>query len=623
MALLKEAGDDNTAHATLIDTARAVALCLEQIEKASVIREMTTAAKEAIAEARTEAMEMMQAMAEKTEKGWKEAQGKLEASIKRSAEAAREDMRRPNNGGHIEHREGSAPERSQDFDNHRPTYAQAASQARALGEPREGVRLPFIPGNNRSARAVEDVKVRESKRGKQILVDGIEGVMNATEGLTNMELVEKANLAWKALPQSRARDEFDDPTESDGEGEDGSVSKPEGVKFVTALKLKNGGVVFDCNLESGTDWLRHRVTKQEFESKFGGSAVIKRRAFTMMIGYLPVRLKDCLEGMGVEIERENGEDVKFGSVKKLRWMRNPNVSWGQHQKLAHAMITVDDKTTANNLIRNGIVIQGERRWVKKMEDEPKRCYRCQLIDPAPGHRAATCERAEICANCGSTEHQTGKCETAVSKFRCASCTLGKRKANGHASWDRRCPIYIEKQLALRDKIPENHFFYYPDESELWTWEQKHDTAIESTRDNDYTPSHQSAPEQAWPTFDSLLPKISKKRKGKRREEEQRTEEDEEREMAALMEMAEKLTDDEDDRREEGEVSIRRGGSTDWATDQVDKAWEKLMGENNTRSESRASTRNTVQTVIPPTWSQHAGGSNGNTSRQRPKQPVRK
>ncbi len=33
MALLKEAGDNSTAHAALVDTARAVALCLEQSKK--------------------------------------------------------------------------------------------------------------------------------------------------------------------------------------------------------------------------------------------------------------------------------------------------------------------------------------------------------------------------------------------------------------------------------------------------------------------------------------------------------------------------------------------------------------------------------------------------------------
>ncbi len=80
-------------------------------------------------------------------------------------------------------------------------------------------------------------------------------------------------------------------------------------------------------------------------------------------------------------------------------------------------------------------------------------------------------------------------------------------------------------------------------------------------------------------------------------------------MAALMEMAEQHTDEENDEcelREDGEVSTRNGESTDWATDRVEKAWETMMEEGNPRSESRASTRNTIQTTIPPTWSQRAG-----------------
>ena len=90
-------------------------------------------------------------------------------------------------------------------------------------------------------------------------------------------------------------------------------------------------------------------------------------------------------------------------------------------------------------------------------------------------------------------------------------------------------------------------------------------------------------------------------------------------MAALMEMAEQHTDEEDDGcepREDGEVSTRNGESTDWATDRVEKAWEAMMGEGNPRSKSRASTKNTVQTTIPPTWSQPVGRSNNNANRQR-------
>ncbi len=118
--------------------------------------------------------------------------GRLEVSIKRSAEAERTDTRRPNNGGHNEHRGRISTRREPGIQ--RPQTDVCTGQRRKQGHrwSREGeVKLPFIPGNVRSARAVEDVKVRESRRGKQILIDGIEGVTNSTEGLTNMELVEE------------------------------------------------------------------------------------------------------------------------------------------------------------------------------------------------------------------------------------------------------------------------------------------------------------------------------------------------------------------------------------------------------------------------------------------------
>lgn len=634
MALLRDAGDTNTEHGTLIDTARAVALCLEQFQKENVVRDLTTKAKEEITEAKVEAMEILQKMAEKVEEGMRKAQEKMEESIaKNVSEANTQAQTRRESSRNTT--DGRATSPGNPGGTQQPSYAQAlASQAPRTPET-EGIQIPYFANSAGGVKALDDIKAREARRAKQILVDGIDGVTSATDGLNCKELVEKANIAWEALPKSRARDEFDDP-EDEGDGE--NISRPENVRFIAAMKLRNGGVVFDCNSAYGIDWLRHSSIKQEFERNFGGSAVVKNRAFTLIIGYLPVRLKDQLGSahMCTAIERDNDDDIRLGSIKKLRWMRNPEVSWNRSQQFAHALVTIDDKQTANNIIRNGIIVEGERRWVKKTEDEPKRCYRCQLIDP--GHRAATCTRPEVCANCRSTEHQTGKCKAKPTERRCASCTLGKRK-NNHASWDRYCPVYIERKSALRDRAPENHFRFYPDEHEAWTWEQRYELRTrdgESDTRVEYIVDH---PARSVPTMADVIPKPDRRSKQRRRREDHVDDEEIERGTQALMDMYDKMSDEgeekgdkhsrssedeeeddheEDDDHEEGQLI---GGKYASVRDMIAALAplpppDPWVEEAFNRSESRASTRGTTQSTLPTTWTQPTANNTKSSSSKR-------
>lgn len=631
LALLREASDSNTEHVTLIDTARAVALCLEQCQREDTMRDLTDRAKEEIAEAKAEAMEMLQKMAEKAEERAKQAQERMAEAIASKIKEASENTQTRGKGnmhstGNFRVDNGATPEtQSRDA---RTSYAQALTSRVMQTSQQDPLRMPYFTDGPAGTKALEDIKAKEGRWARQILVDGIDGTANATKGLTCKELVEKANIAWESLPKSRVRDEFDDP--EDG-GDEENVNRPENVRFVAAMKLRNGGVVFDCNSTYGIDWLRHRATKQEFKQKFGGSAIVKNRAFTLIVGYLPVTLKEHLEQMGTEIEHDNDDDIREGSVKKLRWMRNPATSWSREQKYAHALITVDDKQTANNIIRNGIAINGERRWVKKIEDEPRRCYKCQLIDP--GHQAATCNRPEVCANCSSAEHQTGRCKAEITERKCASCTMGKRE-NNHASWDRECPVYIKRKAALRDRDPENHFRFYPDEHAAWTWEQRYE--LGKPGGEAYNRHRGEHPARNAPTLANVIPRPDRRSKQRRRSEEHLDDDEIERGTQALIDMWDDKSDPGDDTckatesqeedeeegddgeeeeegdngKEEEEGQIRNGEQTESVKDmitrlvgtpqptEIDRIWEASIG-----AASGATTRKVNQSKIPETWSQ--------------------
>ncbi|KJA13877.1 hypothetical protein HYPSUDRAFT_1088313, partial [Hypholoma sublateritium FD-334 SS-4] len=139
------------------------------------------------------------------------------------------------------------------------------------------------------------------------------------------------------------------------------------------------------------------------------------------------------------------------------------------QQKAHAIITTKSRETANRIIKDGIAIAGNRYRARKLEDDPRRCYKCQTIEP--GHRAADCPNDEVCANCYSKKHVAGTCDRDARHYACASCIAAKKPYN-HASWSRQCPIFLAKRSKLRDRFPENHFRYYPITDVEWTWTRK-------------------------------------------------------------------------------------------------------------------------------------------------------
>jgi hypothetical protein len=100
-----------------------------------------------------------------------------------------------------------------------PTYVQAlANEWRKDAE-------------NKEKKAHHDYMAKEGLRRRKVLIDGIEGVQSAAEGLSLKELVEKANIALAAEP-------FKDPI------------------AVAAKVLENGGVVIELESEEDADWVR-------------------------------------------------------------------------------------------------------------------------------------------------------------------------------------------------------------------------------------------------------------------------------------------------------------------------------------------------------------------------------
>ena len=334
----------------------------------------------------------------------------------------------------------------------KPTYAQALANS---ANPCTATRDLQIKN---------DAKARSKLHRRQIILDGDDATKEQASKLTLKELILKANLALEKLDEDMAEVLQDDNNE-----------RPDNTKFVAARILKNGGILFEMESENGTNWLKQPKITKAFENCFPGVVTVKGNNYQVVVQFLPVRLRNHLDELHAVIENEN--NLTKGSIANFRWLRNPD-NWGANQIKAHAVISLRYRTDANNIINGGLLIDGSRHDTRKLEEDPKCCFRCQII--GLGHTATSCKSQEACSNCAK-DHTTSECRATWAEFSCATCKKDKRQ-DDHTSWDRQCPAFIEEKARLRDRKPENHFRFFPTEHEPWTWVRHEDSLADGFTD---------------------------------------------------------------------------------------------------------------------------------------------
>jgi len=414
---------------------RAIAICMEEI-----IQTRHT----------TIALDTVKEQVEDIIKEAKDAIGELVGEVKTAMNETEERMKNHGGGGRNEDVEKIIEKAVQSAT--KPTYAQALSATHGDREER------------REQQIRNDTIIRGEIQRKQIILDGDDATKEQTAKLTPKELVLKANLALDKLESDLADTSTEDTNE-----------KPTGTKFLAARLLKNGGVLFEMDSEDGANWLKQDEVTKAFENCFPRTVKIKGNNYQVVVQFLPIRLKNRLEDLLTEIEKEN--NLIKGSIVSAKWLRNP-ANWNPTQTKVHAVLAIKHRNEANNIISKGMLIDGARHDARKLEEDPKRCFKCQLV--GTGHTATTCKSKEICANCAK-EHPTGECQATRAEFKCATCKKDKRQ-DDHAAWDRQCPAFIEEKARLRMRKPENHYRFYPGEYETWTWVRNDDSLAEGYTD---------------------------------------------------------------------------------------------------------------------------------------------
>jgi len=149
-----------------------------------------------------------------------------------------------------------------------------------------------------------DTKIRGELQRKQIILNGDDTTKEQASKLSPKELILKANLAINKLET----DIEDFLSEEDNE-------KPPGTKFVAARILKNGGVLLEMESEDGAQWLKQAEVTKAFENCFPGVVKIKGNNYQVVVQFLPISLKNRLENLHTEIEKEN--NLPKGSIASM------------------------------------------------------------------------------------------------------------------------------------------------------------------------------------------------------------------------------------------------------------------------------------------------------------------
>lgn len=439
VALFWMAGGDITSWTEMITGIRAASICLEVVGKMAGLD-------------RAAAEVQMKDVVDKVVGEAQKEMGKVTAeAVKKIQETTAEETLTTEDRKKIE--EERTMKIIDTLQNQQQSLTQSYADTLKKATQTSAATRPPPTGPARGQREMEPTVIaREERQNRLFMVDGAVGAESATANLTPNVIVTKANLALESIEET-----------TDWSAEN-SLLRPSKTAFVAAQKIANGGTVLEINTREAADWLRQPAISKEFEQKFGGSVTLKSRNFMAIVEYIPVRAKHSLEGSERKIEEANGLEV--GAIEKIRWMRRPE-TWDGDQEKAHAILQTRSHRIANEILKGGLIVEGERKRARKLEDDPRRCYRCQIMEP--GHTTKNCKSPmEVCAKCAG-RHATSTCKVPKQSYKCASC-IEHNTDHNHAAWDRKCPVFLEERERIRTRRPENRYRYYPHPDEAWTWE---------------------------------------------------------------------------------------------------------------------------------------------------------
>ena len=290
----------------------------------------------------------------------------------------------------------------------------------------------------------------QKKRIRLVKASGMGG--EGLGDLTEKQWVEKANIALMLM---------------DGQEE----NRPEGITFVGVSKEKEDrGVIFEMNTGEAAGWLRDKAVMAAFLAKMGSTVDFKVQTYEVVVDWVPVTFEADQPAAWKRVEQSNG--LREFAIKEVAWIKPAHLR-SENQRTAIAIFRLVSREDANQVIENGLYVEGKKVWGRKQAQEPKRCLKCQCFGE---HKAAKCVSVhEVCGRCGG-RHRTSLCEeNDKGKWECSNCrTAGNGKHKGHGAADRRCQIFLNRVDRMNKSRQENQYrFFCTTDPATWeTYEQR-------------------------------------------------------------------------------------------------------------------------------------------------------
>ena len=201
-------------------------------------------------------------------------------------------------------------------------------------------------------------------------------------------------------------------------------------------------------------WLNSPGNKALFLDRFAPDAALKPRTYSLIIQFVPLHFRPDSNPDLCDTEEAN--QLPRNTILRARWIK-PAYQRAPGQTCGHMLAVMTRPADANAILTNSLVICQKQVYAEKCKKEPTRCLECH----GWGHMSYDCQQPfSVCSTC-TGRHCTSDCAN-HDKPCCVSCRM-----EGHASWDQRCPVFLNKCQDMDARMTENQMPYYPT-GDPWT-----------------------------------------------------------------------------------------------------------------------------------------------------------
>jgi len=166
---------------------------------------------------------------------------------------------------------------------------------------------------------------------------------------------------------------------------------------------------------------------------------------------VPIRFNPASFAVLQRLEDDN--NIPENQIAQARWIkliqrRVPN------QQAAFLILSLTNPSTANQIMKDGIAVEGLKLWCRKLMKEPWCCMKCHEL--GANHNAYNCPvEKETCGTCEEA-HDAPMCTLSdCNSFFCVNC-----KVKGHASWTHTCPTMLKHVKSINTRELDNQYLYY-------------------------------------------------------------------------------------------------------------------------------------------------------------------